>query len=167
MSDEKKLIIPAKGHAKEIQIRMGKIKEAEKRTYEAQFVNVGTYGELEYCYNEAFRDSTQVLGQVYLQIANIKKSMEERKADIILQIIPDMLEGKPKSANNADFRNAVIAKDEQYQEYADHLAKLEALQIHFEGVKKHMTETCRAMRKTIDLIREGKMQPIINTGDKL
>jgi hypothetical protein len=23
------------------------------------------------------------------------------------------------------------------------------------------------MRKTIDLIREGKMQPIINTGDKL
>lgn len=164
----KKLTVPAHGHAKQIEISMEKIKNAENRLHEAQFVNAGTYSELEFTYNEAYRDCRKILADIQLQQTKVLKNIEERKADIVLDVIPNMLEGQPKSNNNSDFRNAVIARDEEYQGYLEHMNKLKALESHFSGILDTMVNTCRYMKKQMDLIiKAGYVPPVKNTGDKL
>jgi len=161
----KNLTLPAYGHARELQINLEKVDEAESRLHEAQAVNPGTYGELEYTFNEAYRQLKKMVSSVQYEIANIQKTIDERKADIVLEVIPEMLKDRPKSHNNADFRNAVFAKDEEYQKATDHLNKLKAMESHFEGKIKVMERTCAAMRKQMDLIiRAGHTPPVRNTG---
>jgi len=164
----KKLIIPGHGHCKQLELSMDKIKEAQSRTHETKVVTPATYNELEYVFNEAYRDAIKYITEIRHEKTKIEKSMQERKADIILDIIPKMLADQPKSSNNADFRNAVIARDEEYQNHLEHLNKLVALESHFEGIEDHMTRTCRAMKKSMDLIiRAGYIPPVQNTGEKL
>ena len=163
-----KLIIAGQGYANDLVIITDKTKLAESRLHEAQHVNAGTYSELEYTFNESYRELKNMLSNIQYEMTKAEKNIQERKADIILGVIPEMLEGQPKTANNADFRNAVMAKDEKYQEYLDYLNKLKALESHFSGKIDVMTQTCRYMKKQMDLIiKAGYIPPVKNTGEKL
>ena len=162
-----KLIIPAHGYAKELTLSTVKTKVAESRLHEAQAVNAGTYSELEYTFNESYRELKNMIANIQFEMTKIEKNINERKADIILDIIPSMLEGQPKSNNNADFRNAVIARDEEYQSHLEHLNKLKALESHFVGKVDVMVNTCRYMKKQMDLvIKAGYVPPVRNTGER-
>lgn len=159
------ITVPGHGYAKELRLNIEPVQEAESRLEEAKIVNAGTYNELEYVFNEAWRNLKKMLGNVRYEITNIEKTLEERKADIILDVIPEMMKDRPKSHNNADFRNAVIAKDEEYQTGLDHLNKLKAMESHFESKAKHFEKTCQYMRKQMELIKMGiASSPVRNTG---
>jgi len=163
-----KLIIAGQGHANDLVIVTDKTKLAESRLHEAQYVNAGTYSELEYTFNEAYRELRNMISNIQYEITKAEKNINERKADLILDVIPNMLEGQPKSNNNSDFRNAVFAKDEDYQKYLDYLNKLKALESHFSGKIDVMTQTCRYMKKQMDLIiKAGYIPAAKNTGEKL
>jgi translation initiation factor IF-3 len=161
----KSITVPAFGHARELKIHLTKTQAAEERLHEAQVVNPGTYSELEYTFNESYRELRKNVSSIQYEIANIQKTIDERKADLILDVIPEMLKDKPKSQNNADFRGAVFARDDDYQKALDHLNKLRAMESHFEGKIKVMERTCMYMRKQMDLIiRAGYTPPVRNTG---
>lgn len=153
------LVIRAHGHSPELKLRITAWSTAKNRLHESERLVPGNYTSLEYCFQEAWRECKSNCVSIGDAINKAEKTLEEVKADIILEEIPKLLEDKPKSANNADFRKAVFAKNEDYQKALEHLHKLEALLAHFEGHMKTMENTCRYLKKQMDyFIRSGVVE---------
>lgn len=150
--------VPGLGRCSSLSLGISKWTESKKRLFEAKTVNPSNYSDLEYCFNEAYREMKNNLSKISYAIAMAKQNIEDIKADIILDEIPKIMEekGLRKSSNNADLRNAVFARSEKYREANEHLANLQALEMFFEGHIKLMENTCRYMRKRMDyIIRSG------------
>jgi hypothetical protein len=150
--------VPAFGKAPAISMDMGKIREAEHRIIEAKMVNPSTYAELESVYNEAYRDLLRYISAIGYQVVFTEKLLEEVKADILLDRYPKYLEdnGIKKTENNADLRKAFIARDADYQKTLERLNQLKALENNLSGKVKVFENTCRFMKKKMDLlIRSG------------
>ena len=150
------MIVPAFRHCKELTLDMVGWEAAMKRLPEAQNIVPSNYSSLEFSFQEAWREAKRNAIQVGNAIRKAQQNIEEIKADIILDEIPKLLEDKPKSANNADFRRAVMARNEPYQQATEHLDKLEAMLMHFESHMKMMENTSRFLKKQMDyIIRTG------------
>lgn len=150
--DDSVLVIPPFGKSPALSFEMGKIREAQRRTHEAQFANPITYPELENTFNEAYRDLKRHLSAIGYQIALVEKAMELAKAEVLIDKYPAFMEGKPKSQDNADLRKAFMIRDEAYVLALDRFNQLKALESNFDGKIKEMENVCRYMRKTMDLV---------------
>lgn len=133
-------------------MQMESIVRAESRFHEAQFVNPATYVELEHVLNEAYRDLRRHLSTIGYQITQAKKAIELAKADVFLGSYADFMQGKPKSHDNLDLRNAFLIKDDHYVAALDRLNQLLALETHFDGKIKAIENVSRYMKKKMDLI---------------
>lgn len=159
MSDEKSvggsslLVIPPYKHCPELKLKMAHWENAMRRLPEAKNLAAANYLSLEFDFQDAWRESKTNYISVMDAVKKAKQNIEEIKADIILDEIPKMMEGKPKSHNNADFRKAVFAKNEDYKKALEHLEKLEALELHFESHMKIMENTSRFLKKQMDHFR--------------
>ena len=152
------MVVPAFRHCKELKLRMGGWQGAMARIHEVQNLVPANYSNLEFTMQEAWRDAKVNAIMVGDGIKRANQNIEEIKADIILDEIPKLLEEKKlaKSANNADFRRAVMAKNEDYKQALIHLEKLESMLMHFESHMKTMENTSRFMKKQMDyIIRNG------------
>jgi hypothetical protein len=136
------------------------IQEAESRLIEAKTVNPATYKALEYLYNDGYRQARQHLASVEYQIVRAERQKEREKARVILEVLPEKLDGKASSCNNADFRAAILATDERYNQVCEHIEKLKALSTFFDIRIKVFEKACTYMRKGIDLIIRGSAQTI-------
>jgi hypothetical protein len=146
------LMVPAFGNSPALHLEMGVIREAEHRIIEAKTVNPSTYADLEHSFNAAYRDLKRHLSLIGYQIMLAEKAMEEAKADVLLDKYPAFMEGKPKAQDNADYRKAFLIRDEEYSAALDYFNKLKAFESNFEGKVKVFENTCRYMRKEMDLI---------------
>jgi len=151
--------LPQFGKAPALSMDMSNIRQAEARIIEAKNVNPSTYAELEHSYNEAYRDLKKYLSAIGYQIVFAEKAMEEAKADILLDSYPAFLEEKgiKKTQDNADLRKAFMARDPEYQACLDRINQLRALESNFDGKIKVLENTCRYMRKQMDLILRSGM----------
>lgn len=150
------ITVPAFRHCKELSLSMVGWEAAMKRMNEAQNIVPANYSSLEFTFQEAWRESKRNAITVGDAIKKAKQNIEEIKSDIILVEIPKKLEELPKSANNADFRKAVMAQNESYKAATEHLEKLEAMLEHFESHMKIMENTSRFLKKQMDyIIRTG------------
>lgn len=147
------IVVPSYGHCPELKLSMTGWETAIKRLPEAKHLAAANYLDLEFAFQEAWRESKRNCIQVGDALKKAKQNIEEIKSDIILEEIPKMLEEKPKSANNADFRRAVMARNEDYLQANEHLEKLEALLEHFESHMKIMENTSRFLKKQMDYFR--------------
>lgn len=150
--------IPSFGKSPALSMDMGNVREAESRIIEAKTVNPATYADLEHSYNEAYRDLKKYLAAIGYQIVSAEKTLEEAKADILLDKYPQYLEEKgiKKTQDNADLRRAFMARDPDYQAALDRVNQLKALESNFDGKIKVFENVCRYMRKKMDLlIRSG------------
>tara|TARA_R100000951_G_scaffold115132_2_gene122222 strand:+ start:9527 stop:10033 length:507 start_codon:yes stop_codon:yes gene_type:complete len=150
--------VPSFKHCKELRLATTDWDLAMGRFHEAKNLVPGNYSSLEFAFQSAWRESRKNAIDVGEAICKAKQNVEEAKADIILDTIPKMLEERKlsKTANNADFRKAVMARDENYQKSLEHLDKLEALLAHFESHMKTMENTSRYLKKQMDyFIRSG------------
>ena len=111
------------------------------------------YLDLEFAFQEAWREAKTNAIQVGDALKKARQNVSEIKADIILTEIPQLLKELPKSANNSDFRNAVIIKNEDYKKAQEHVEKLEAMLEHFESHMKIMENTSRFLKKQMDYFR--------------
>lgn len=153
MSENKNaLVLPAFGKSAQLEMAMANIQIAESRFPEAQTVNPVTYVELEHVFNEAYRDLKKHLATIGFQITQAEKAIENAKADVFLGSYADFMQGKPKSHDNADLRNAFLIRDENYLASLDRLNQLQALEAHFDGKIKSVENVCRYMRKQMDII---------------
>ena len=151
-----KMVVPAFRHCKELSLDMLGWSSALKRLHEVQNLVPANYSSLEFTMQDAWREAKRNAIQVGDAVKRALQNIEEIKADIILDEIPELLKDRPKSANNADFRKAVLAKNEDYKNALIHLEKLESMLLHFESNMKTMENTSRFMKKQMDyIIRNG------------
>lgn len=147
------MVVPAFRNCPELKLKMSAWEEAMKRMPEAKALVASNYLDLEFAFQHAWRESKRNAIQVGDALKKAKQNVEEIKSDIILDEIPRLLEEKPKSANNADFRRAVMAKNEDYKKAQEHVQKLEAMLDHFESHMKTMENVSRFLKKQMDYFR--------------
>lgn len=146
------IVVPGFRLCKEIKLSAVSWRTALNRMPEAKNLVPANYSNLELDFQSAWREAKLNAITVGEEIKHAQQNIEEIKADIILEEIPRMLEELPKSANNADFRRAVMSKNEEYKQAVEHLNKLEAAQAHFESHMKIMENTSRFLKKQMDYI---------------
>lgn len=156
------LEIPAFGKSPALVLQMGRIREAETRFIEAKLVSPVTYSDLEHTFNEAYRDLKQHLSQIGYQLQLADKALRIAKANVLLGTYVEFMQGKPKSHDNADLRDAYLVKDPDYLAALDRVAQLKALESNFEGKIKVVENVCRYMRQKMYLIsKSGLSNPTV------
>jgi hypothetical protein len=150
------MVVPAFGHCQELRLNVGGWHTAMSRMKEAQYLVPSNYSNLEFVFQEAWREARNNSIRVGDAIKKAMQNVEEIKADILLTEIPKILETMPKNTNNADFRKAIFTKNVDYQKATEHLEKLQAMLEHFESHMKIMENTSRFLKKQMDyFIRSG------------
>ena len=139
-------------------LALSKTQEAERRLKEAQLVNSATYAELEYVYNESYRELKANLAVLGYDIAIANKIIDQAKAEALFDRYPVFLEGRPKSFDNAEVRKSFVHQDPEYIKALDHLNTLKMLEALFDGKIKTMERVTAYMKKQVDiLIKTGQM----------
>lgn len=157
MDNEKKaeLTIPQFGNLPQMTLDLTKIKQGEDRLHEAQVVNAGTYSELEYVFNEGYREAKKHLSQVGYQITRAEKALREAKSRALLDEYPAFLKSKDLK-DSAQIRDAYLETVKDYTDAQDRIDMLKAVDALLDSKVKVFENTCRYMKKQIDLvIRSG------------
>lgn len=133
-------------------IYMTRTSIAEKRIIEAKTVNPVTYAELEYVFNESYRELKANSAAIGFEIGNAEKAISNRKAELLLDLYPEFLKDKPAKFDNAEIRNSFVNKDAEYQRLLDVLNDLKLLQALTDGKIKVMERVTAYMKKQIDIL---------------
>lgn len=155
LPDNHVLEIPAFGKFPALKMDMASIRTAERRLIEAKTVNPSTYSDLEHCYNESYRDLKRHLSAIGYQITMTDKALRQAKAEVLLGSYAEFMNGKPKSHDNSDLRDAFLVKDPDYLAAYDRLAQLKAFESNFEGKIKVLENVCRYMRQKMYLLSKS------------
>lgn len=145
-------------------LSMDKTKEAEIRLVEAKMVNPSTYPELEFIFNESYRELKSHLAIVGYDIAMAEKNLANIKAEIILDRYPEFLKDKPSKFDNAEVRNAFVQKDPEYQKALDTVSTLKMIETLMDGKVKVMERVTAYMKKQMDLIIKSGVNPNLYVG---
>lgn len=167
--NEHSIIVPAFGKSPQLRLELSVVREAESRLVEAKTVSPVSYGELSYVYNEAYRVLKQHISNVGYQLLLAEKALDEAKADVILGSYADYLKDKPKSAGNAELRNAFLIKDPTYNATLDRVNQLKAIVSNFEGKIKVFENAFSYMKNKMYLISRsglGNENLYITSGNK-
>lgn len=146
------MTIPAFGSGKPTDLTLTATVTAERRLLEARTVSPLTYTDLEHCFNESYRELRTNMAQIGFMIAEAEKAIKKAKAEVLLDKYPEFMQGRPKSQDNADMREAFLTRDEAYMSAVDRLNQLKATEALFDGKIKVMENVCRYMKKQMDLI---------------
>jgi len=138
-----------------IPLRFNDISEGERRLVEAKAVNGATYADLEFSFNEGYREAKTNLSVVGYEITQAEKKLRSVKSEYLLDTYPEFLREK-KLKDNAAIRDAYLERQTDYVETKDRIDMLKALENLLEGKVKVFENVCRYMRKEMDiLIRSG------------
>ena len=148
-------LIPEFDTRSAISLDFTKISQGESRLIEAKAVNGATYSELEYVFNEGYREARKNLSIIGYEVAQANKRLRQVKSKAILDEYPEFLKEKGLK-DNACNRDAYLEKQEEYVAAQDRLDMLKALENLTEGKIKVFENVCRYMKKEMDiLIRSG------------
>jgi hypothetical protein len=151
------LTIPQFGKTEAIRLSMTAIKEAERRLIEAKMVNVATYTDLEYTFNEAYREAKKNVTVVGYELTKAEKALREAKSIAILDDYPEFLKEKGMK-DSVMIRDAYLERRPDYVAAQDRIDMLKAYLDLMEGKIKVFENVCRFMRKEIDIvIRSGSI----------
>ncbi len=157
--DRVELTIPAFNSIPEIVLDVTCIKEGENRLVEAKIVNGATYNELEYVFNEGYREAKKHLSVIGYQITRAKKALRDARAEALIDRFGGFLkkqELKDTVSMRVLMKDAFIQTQPDYVAAQDRIDMLEAMEALIEGKIKVFENVCRYMRKQIDIdIRSG------------
>lgn len=142
----------------DIKLDLSKTREAENRLHEAQHVNPSSYSNLEYVYNESYRELKRNLAEVGYKLTQAEKTLRLAKSEAILDKYQEFVKDKPKSFDTAHVRDAFLNRDEEVIKAQDRIDMLKAVEAILDGKIKVMERTCQYLRKEMDLvIRSGSI----------
>jgi len=154
-TDRAELTIPEFGSTPAIVLDLTKIHNGESRILEARVVNGGTYNELEYVFNEGYRQAKTHLSLIGYEITRAKKALREAKSVYMLDYYPEFLK-ENKLKDNATIRDAFLERQVDYVSAHDRIDMLTAIESLMEGKIKNFENVCRYIRKQMDIaIRSG------------
>lgn len=145
----KVLEIPRGGpNSSPISLEMSPIYEAESRLEEIRMVSPETAPELIGFFNVACNTTTKYLAWVEYEILQAEKHFDLAKATVILDKSPDFFIKLKESGikPNEDMRNALIARDEECQEYLDKLNQLKAVRALLDSKAKSFVRAHNAAK---------------------
>lgn len=145
------LVIPAFGKSPTLSLDLSKTKEAETRLVEAKTVNPITYADLEFCFNESYRELKRHFATVSHELMKADKAMETAKSTFLIDKYPDLLKGS-RLQDNGDTRKAFLMREVEYTEALDRHNMLKAMESFVDGRIKVMERVCSYMKKQMDLI---------------
>lgn len=149
------ITIPAFGSTPQIVLDISKIREGENKILDARVVNPATYNDLEYSFNEGYREARKHLSSIGYEITRAKKALREAKSKAILDDYPEFLK-ENKLKDNATVRDAFLERQGDYVASQDRIDMLTALESLMEGKVKNFENVCRYIRKQMDIvIRSG------------
>lgn len=149
--------LPQFGSLPEMSIDLSKTRHAETRLPEAQSVNAATYANLEYIFNEAYRELRTAYATVCYRHSKAEEEIENVKAEIILGPYQEYVKDKPKNFDNADMRKSFVQREPNYQKAVDVRDQLKAIETLLDTRIKTMERTCAYMKKQLELlIRSGR-----------
>ena len=145
-------------------LSMDKTREAERRIIEAKMVNPSTYSELEFTFNESYRELKTHLAIVGYDIATAEKHLSNVKSEIILDRYPEFLKDKTSKFDNAEVRNAFVQRDPEYQKLLDTVNTLKMVEALMDGKVKVMERVTAYMKKQMDLIIKSGVNTTLYAG---
>lgn len=157
-TERAELTIPEFGSTPAISLDISKIKEGENRLIEAKIVNPGTYSDLEYTFNEGYRQAKTHLSQVGYEITRAKKAVRDAKSRYLLDEYPGFLK-ENKLKDNASIRDAFLERQKDYVDAQDRIDMLTALESLLEGKVRVFENVCRYMRKEMDIVVRSGIDP--------
>jgi len=154
-TDSVELTIPEFGTRSVVKLEYGKIAESERRLIEARVVNGGTYNELEYSFNEGYREAKTNLTIVRYELTQAEKAQRQIKSECLLDMYPDFIKER-KLNDNSSNREAFLERSKEYVASQDRIDMLTAMEEMFENKIKVFENVCRYMKKQMDIaIRSG------------
>ena len=157
-SKKAELVIPQFGSLPQMTLDLTKIKEGEDRLYEAQTVNVISYSNLEYVYNEGYREAKKHLSQVGYQITRAEKALREAKSRALLDEYPVFLKDR-NMKDSAQIRDAYLETVKDYTEAQDRIDMLKAVDALLDSKVKVFENTCRYLKKQMDIVLRSGIDP--------
>lgn len=157
-TERAELTIPEFGSTPEIRLDITSIKDGENRLIEAKIVNGGTYAELEYVYNEGYRQAKRHLSVIGYEITRAKKALREAKSRAILDEYPEFLK-ENKLKDNATVRDAFLERQADFVAAHDRIDMLNAMESLLEGKIKVFENVCRYMKKEMDIVIRSGIDP--------
>lgn len=141
-----------------VPIQMSKIREGENRLIEAKVVNPATYTELEFTFNEGYREAKNGLSVIGYEIMHAEKIVRRIKSEYLLDEYPSFIKERRINDNTAN-REAFLESKKNYTNAIDRVIMLKALEQLLEGKVKVFENVCRYMRKQMDLIIKSGINP--------
>lgn len=123
------------------------ILQAEKRQEEVATVNSTKAPELLKTLNRSWLDLSETLSRLFLEKGKAAKALEKRRAELVLNVVPETLKEKKLSSNDAN-REAVIQLDQEHERLEDTLMQIQAVVKYLEG-KLHSFENAFSSVKKI------------------
>lgn len=149
------IVIPQAGTRPAISLSRNSINEGYKRLVEAKTVNIATYADLEYVFNDGYREAKTNISIIGYEITVAQREVRRIRGEYILDVYPGFLKERGLKDNAAN-REAFLERQEDYVVAMDRVALLTAIQTSFEGNIKVFENVCRYMKKEMDiLIRSG------------
>jgi hypothetical protein len=156
-ADVVELAIPAFDDRPEVKLEFTSIKEGERRLVEARVVNPATYVDLEYSFNEGYREAKKNLSIIGYEIAQAERIHRRIKSELILDEYPSFLKER-ELKDNATVRDAFLEKNQPFVDAQERINMLKAMESLVDGKIRVFENVCRYIRKEIDLvIRSGSM----------
>lgn len=134
------------------------ISEGEQRLVEARVVNPSTYKDLEFSFNEGYREAKANLSVVGYEIAQAKKTIRKIKSEHLLDEYPAFIKERKLNDNTAN-REAFLERQQDYVDANDRLDMLLALESLLDGKVKVFENVCRYMKQSMRLIERSGMDP--------
>ena len=156
--DRAEIALPAFGSSPTLILDVSKIREGESRLHEAQVVNPSSYSNLEYVYNEGYREARRHISVIGYQIALAEKALREAKSIALLDEYPVFLKEK-NIKDSAQIRDAYLETYKPYTMAQDRIDMLKAMDSLIDGKIKTFENVCRYMKKQMDIVLRSGIDP--------
>jgi len=152
------LAIPQFDDRPVVTLNFSNIKEGERRLIEARLVNPSTYSDLEYSFNEGYREAKANLSVIGYEITQAERIFRRIRSELILDEYPQFLKTKGMK-DNATVRDAFLESNKNFVDAQERINMLKAMESLVDGKIKVFENVCRYMRKQMDLIARSGMNP--------
>lgn len=140
---------PKKDGDLRLKYNLANVFSADARVHEIGFVNTTKAPELLAMFSLALRDLSSALAYLQYNSATASKKKRERRAIVVLEVMPAKLAEKKLSSNDTN-REAVIELDPEYSALCDVENEIEAAYVYVREKLHTMESNLNAAKKALD-----------------
>lgn len=128
---------------------MAYVHQAEARAFEIAIITPAKAPELMSIFSRACFSLGRALRSLYTGVEQAKKARDNRKAVMIIDVIPAQLEKRPNLSDNADTRKAFMDLDPEYGAAQDKLIEWEAQLLYVQRKLRDMEGALNAVKSAM------------------